>query len=71
MAKLSPNKSVPQRRTESAIVKGAITVAIVQILKEFGGVELGSETVEAILVVLFAVYNIIAAYNNPKEKNKF
>jgi len=67
------NKSLPktQKRTDSVFPKVAVVMAVIYIAKTFFNYEMDNHYAELIVAVLYALYNVIAAYNNPKDKRNF
>lgn len=60
-----------QRRSQSTVVRASMVIAIIYVASHFFGYELENEFVEAIVVLLFAAWNVFAAYNDAKSRDKF
>lgn len=58
-----------QNRTDSIVVKAAIVFAVTYTTKEFFDFEVANAYVEALIIIAYPLYNIFAAYNNPKDKH--
>jgi hypothetical protein len=61
---------VNQSRSKSLVVKGAVIFAIAYVVKELCGYELDDRFIESCVIIAYAIYNIFAAYNNPRDKNR-
>ena len=60
-----------QDRSESKVVRASIIIAVAYVTKHFMGYELENTFLEAVVVILFAGWNVFAAWNDARRRDKF